>query len=153
MEGVNGLLPSDKEPGEVLADFKRGIVKDELGENLPEIMPTSSIGNDANEGKESPKTYKLQANFKKYGDQFRLFKEDENGFIYERKSSSGRIYYEVFKKRVRNVPHTLQEDVNSKYFECEVMEIYPGDEDFGKWAWFCTSKGRAYVRFESLKRF
>lgn len=44
-------------------------------------------------------------------------------------------YFEVFKRRFN--PNTLDWETYRGY---DLIEIYPSDESFGKWAWCCSNK-------------
>ena len=81
-----------------------------------------------------------------------------NGFIYdlEKRGNKTLMYkqtdaeadfvcaYEVFKIKV---------DQPKVIFGISLpeREVFPGNEDFGKWAWAISSKERAYEKFEYLE--
>lgn len=52
-------------------------------------------------------------------------------------------YYEIFKKKIAKA-------VTLKGVEYPEREVYPNDNDFGKWAWCCSSVGRVN-RIKNLK--
>lgn len=65
----------------------------------------------------------------------RIYK-DNKFYIYEVKSVSGSVKYEVFKRRrlVRNG---------------ELKEVYPSSEDFGTQAWCCVTLADAYKKINN----
>lgn len=68
------------------------------------------------------------------------------GYIYEVKTING-IHYEVFKSRQKRVTTPFEERMYPGYTE---YEIYPGDEDFGHWAWCIKDKRRAIEKYNEL---
>ncbi len=71
--------------------------------------------------------------------------ESETGFIYEeRYNRTGNVHgYEVFKR----IPYESF-TIAGKVFPAGVR--YPGNEDFGKWAWSPRTLERAYEILERL---
>lgn len=54
------------------------------------------------------------------------------------------VGYEVFKIKVDPPKVVFGVQLNER-------EIFPANEDFGKWAWACTTKERAEQRFQYLE--
>lgn len=54
------------------------------------------------------------------------------------------VGYEVFKIKVDPPKVVFGIQLNER-------EIFPANEDFGKWAWACTTKERAEQRFQYLE--
>ena len=62
-----------------------------------------------------------------------------NKFIYKR--SDG--YYEVFKRRTRKEGKVFGVDMPER-------EVYPGNNDFGDWAWCIRDYDRAIAKYNAL---
>ena len=56
------------------------------------------------------------------------------------------VAYEVFKIKVDQPKVVFGIQLNER-------EIFPANEDFGKWAWSCPSLGRAETKFQFLETF
>lgn len=79
----------------------------------------------------------IELNFTKKGNDFKKVWENNNWFLYQVTSSGGAVYYEVFKKKL--VTKNVYQD--GKWVRTDEKELrYPGDNDFGSWAWTYPKK-------------
>lgn len=89
---------------------------------------------------------KLSNEISKNGFIYKIYKRGEKSMIYEQydPETEMNVAYEVFRLKV---------DKPKVVFGIELgeREIFPGNEDFGKWAWVCSTKERALVKFEALE--
>ena len=92
------------------------------------------------------KILELQEKFSKRREVFTRIKRGRGAMIYARTDPQGIIAYEVFKIKTRNAEKHL--DWTKDY---DRREIYPGNEDFGEWAWCCKSLDRAMWHFRRLE--
>lgn len=74
---------------------------------------------------------KLKEEFKKGGNTFKCYYRDEDMAIYTIDWYYGKRTAEIFKIKV----------VQKDKFRNEPFEKYPSNEDFGLWAWSCTTQG------------
>ena len=88
----------------------------------------------------------LAEEIQKNGFLYRIYKRGERCLIYEQIDPEDNltVAYEVFKRRV---------DKPKIIFGIQLpeREKFPGNEDFGKWAWACTSLERALWRFDVIE--
>jgi hypothetical protein len=77
---------------------------------------------------------------------YNLILRGEKAIIYEQIEPEENVIvgYEVFRRKI---------DKPKVVFGVELgeMEVFPGNEDFGKWAWSITDKERALDRFKNLE--
>ena len=81
---------------------------------------------------------------RKNGFQYNLITAGEKAFIYEQVYSKGVNYYEVFKKVIAKET-TIQGNFIPEHIS------FPGNEDFGNWAWVYRSKEKAIKKFNELE--
>ena len=67
-------------------------------------------------------------------------------FVYEQRITPEIKYYEVFELRIQ----PAKTFPSGKSYT--TMERFPGNEDFGEWAWTCRNYKRAYERYLELER-
>ena len=60
-------------------------------------------------------------------------------YLYKRVQPLGVVYYEVFKRKIGHEYKQLDK-------KCI---MYPGNKDFGKWAWCCSTKERAIMYYNN----
>ncbi len=85
------------------------------------------------------KVEKIRDNFRRFGEDFKIEKESEKGFIFSRRDPKSKIvYFEVFEKR---------KDTNNVNFEFD----YPHRDSFGDWAYIHKERARAEERLESFE--
>lgn len=77
----------------------------------------------------------LESNFTKGWRNFSQLKKSGKAYLYEIRTTSGSIYYEVF----RHKEHKSLDIVN-----------YPGNNDFGSWAWATPDLSKAHSIFNLL---
>lgn len=89
---------------------------------------------------------KLSNEINKNGFVYTLYKRGEKAMIYEQYDPEVEmvVAYETFRLKV---------DKPKVVFGIELgeREIFPGNEDFGKWAWACSTKERALERFDRIE--
>lgn len=70
--------------------------------------------------------------------------EKKDGFfLYKCKNiEHGNEYYELFRYKVAK-PHPHDSG------DWDMVEVYPGDEQFGVWAWCCSTKGTVVKTLKS----
>ena len=75
-----------------------------------------------------------------------LEKRGEKALIYKQTDAEDNfvVAYEVFKRRVDPPKVVFGIQLNER-------EIFPANEDFGKWAWSCSSLEKAEKRFFDLE--
>ena len=78
-------------------------------------------------------TYELE----KRGNKALMYRQidDEDGIL---------VAYEVFKIKVDPPKTVFGIPLNER-------EVFPANEDFGKWAWSCSTKDKAEKRFQDLE--
>lgn len=88
----------------------------------------------------------LSNEIQKNGFLYRIHKRGEKCLIYEQVDTEDdiTIAYEVFKRRI---------DKPKVIFGIQLpeREKFPGNEDFGKWAWSCVSIEKALWRFDVIE--
>lgn len=84
---------------------------------------------------------KLQKKFNSRQNTYVQLGEGENHYLYgvynlKCEQEGEPSYYEVFRKKVRKA------NVMPNGVEYPDREVYPGDRDFGNWAWCCNTLER-----------
>ena len=91
----------------------------------------------------SMKVKKLDKKFTKKGDVFTQIEEGDNYYIYKRDMGEC-VYYEVFERKISKLnDFWRQYDTKGKYNGFDFFEPYPNNEQFGCWAYCCSSLKRA----------
>jgi len=77
---------------------------------------------------------------------YRFLKRGEKAMMYEQFDANDErtVCYEVFKRKIDKPKVVFGISLNER-------EIFPGNEDFGKWAWAICDKERALEKFESIE--
>jgi hypothetical protein len=88
----------------------------------------------------------LSEEIRKNGFIYRLEKRGQKAMIYKQicPDESNYIAYEVFKIKVDKPKIVFGIQLNER-------EIFPGNEDFGKWAWATNSLERAEYKFQRIE--
>ena len=73
----------------------------------------------------------LKKDFRRKGIDFHQIHKDDKVVIYQLRQNGVRPWYEIFRYKTRE-PDIYHDDT---------YEVYPSDEDFGKWAWSCSKYG------------
>jgi Iap family predicted aminopeptidase len=87
----------------------------------------------------------LQHNLRKNSYNYSLVLRGLRSFIFRQDVTPNKHYYEVFRKRVRSA-----NCINGKIIPAR--EVFPGNEDFGKWAWSCFTYEQALKRFKEIEK-
>jgi len=102
---------------------------------------------------------KLPQHKSKNGYAYRQIKRNDKAAIYEQsveKECNGEVGlivgYEVFEIIVGKPYSLVQKHGNKKgqVYNYPAAEKFPGNEDFGKWAWAFNTKNSAMVKFNEL---
>jgi len=77
---------------------------------------------------------------------YKFYKRGERAMMYEQiEPSTGQtVGFEIFKRKIDKPKVVFGIQLNER-------EIFPGNEDFGKWAWSITDEGRALERFNLIE--
>jgi hypothetical protein len=77
---------------------------------------------------------------------YKFYKRGERTMMYEQiEPSTGQtVGFEIFKRKIDKPKVVFGIQLNER-------EIFPGNEDFGKWAWSITDEGRALERFNLIE--
>jgi hypothetical protein len=88
----------------------------------------------------------LPEKIKRKGFTYELEKRGEKALMYRQMDDEDNVLvaYEVFKIKVDPPKVVFGIPLNER-------EVFPANEDFGKWAWSCSSKERADIKFQSLE--
>ena len=88
----------------------------------------------------------LPENIKRKGFFYELEKRGTKALIYRQIDDEYNIIvgYEVFKIKVDKPKVVFGIQLNER-------EVFPANEDFGKWAWACSSRERAEQKFQYLE--
>lgn len=88
----------------------------------------------------------LPENIKRKGFFYELEKRGTKTLIYRQIDDEDNIIvgYEVFKIKVDKPKVVFGIQLNER-------EVFPANEDFGKWAWSCSSRERAERKFQYLE--
>lgn len=88
-------------------------------------------------------TKELDKEFTKKGEIFTQIEKGDTYYIYKRDLKTV-VYYEVFERKVMKLnDFWRQYDTNGKYVGYDNFVQYPSDEQFGKWAYCCSSLEKA----------
>ena len=90
-------------------------------------------------------TKEIELKFTYKGDEFQRLFKNEYGYIY-RRVNGVKKYYEVFE--IRTVETLI--DFEKKIGSGEFKHKYPKDNDFGSWAFCCTSLEKAKEYLDSF---
>lgn len=77
---------------------------------------------------------------------YKLYKRGQRAMMYEQiePEENKTIAYEVFKRKIDKPKVVFGIELNER-------EIFPGNEDFGKWAWAISDEQRALDKFDSIE--
>lgn len=77
---------------------------------------------------------------------YKFYKRGERAMMYEQiEPSTGQtVGFEIFKRKIDKPKVVFG-------IQLKEREIFPGNEDFGKWAWSITDEGRALERFNLIE--
>jgi hypothetical protein len=77
---------------------------------------------------------------------YELEKRGERTLMYRQISDldNSIIGYEIFRIKIDQPKMVFGNQLNER-------EVFPSGEDFGKWAWACSTKERAEVKFELIE--
>ena len=87
----------------------------------------------------------LPPSLKKNGFAYTLVRRTERVCIYAQAVSEKVTAYEVF------IPRIIKPTLLPSGYRSEACEVFPGNEDFGKTAWTCTTLEKANERFDQLQ--
>jgi len=88
----------------------------------------------------------LEENIRKNGFGYRLLVRGERAFIYEQWDDEDNfiVSYEVFTRRVDKEKEVFGELLPER-------EVFPGNADFGVWAWSIRNLEKAYEKYYTLE--
>ena len=86
----------------------------------------------------------LPSILRKNGFEYNLITEGEKSFIYRQLYTKNVSYYEVFEKRIAKPSKIMGKDIPAHI-------RFPGNEDFGKWAWSYRNPETAQKKFMELE--
>ena len=88
----------------------------------------------------------LPKKIKRKGFIYELEKRGTKALMYRQIDDEDNILvaYEVFKIKVDPPKVVFGIELNER-------EVFPANEDFGKWAWACTMKEKADIRFQEIE--
>jgi len=88
----------------------------------------------------------LPEKIKRKGFIYELEKRGNKALMYRQIDDEDNVLvaYEVFKIKVDPPKLVFGIQLNER-------EVFPANEDFGKWAWACSSKERAEKRFQDIE--
>lgn len=81
------------------------------------------------------------------GFKFIILESSEYGFLYEVFIEGELSHYEVFEKKLTPICIDFEKRI---YSETDSKVKYPNDNDFGVWAWCCTSLDKARDKFNEI---
>lgn len=89
----------------------------------------------------------LEPNIRKNGFDYRLIKKGDKAYIYEQWDDEFEfvVAYEVFKIKIEKEKLVFGDLMPER-------EVFPGNEDFGKWAWTYGTLEKAEERYEHIER-
>ena len=90
----------------------------------------------------------LEPEFKKRGFNYKLVTKNDSAFFYQISDGNDPRGFEVFKKKISKPAITAMNGVEISF---EESERFPGNNDFGSWAWSYITLPFAMKRFESIK--
>lgn len=89
----------------------------------------------------------LKSQIKKNGFTYTLVRRTTDKFLYKQEDDKGKLVgYEVFKNRLSKPHPKSLNDCN----EFDMVETFPGNEEFGYRAWTYTFLHEALKRYESI---
>jgi hypothetical protein len=94
---------------------------------------------------EDIKVKKLPLKLRKNGFIYTQVCRGVRSFVYEQTITPKIKYYEVFELRIQH-----EWEMNGYFYPAK--ERFPGNEDFGIWAWTCRTLERAMKRFNELEK-
>lgn len=88
----------------------------------------------------------LENKIRKNGYEYRLVERGEKAFIYEQWDDEDNftVAYEVFRLKIAKSKEVFGDIMPER-------EVFPGNEDFGVWAWSFSTKERAYEKYNRLE--
>lgn len=88
----------------------------------------------------------LKENIRKNGYDYRLLKKGERAFIYEQWDDEDHfiVAYEVFRLKISKAKEVFGEIMPER-------EVFPGNEDFGVWAWSYRNLEKSYEKYNRLE--
>jgi len=90
----------------------------------------------------------LEDEFNRRGFRYKLICKNSKAFCYQISDGNDLRGFEVFKKKISKPATTVMNGVEISFEECE---RFPGNNDFGSWAWSYITLPYAMKRFESIK--
>jgi len=87
---------------------------------------------------------RLQQELDKNGFKYTLVLRGQRSCIYEQEVTAKTKRYEVFLLKIRPAKVIFGKSYPAR-------EVFPGNEDFGKWAWSCFKYEQALKRFNGLE--
>lgn len=77
---------------------------------------------------------------------YKFYKRGKKAMMYEQidPEEQKTIAYEVFKRKIDKPKVVFGIELNER-------EIFPGNEDFGKWAWAIANEEKALAKFDLLE--
>lgn len=77
---------------------------------------------------------------------YNLIQRGEKAMVYEQIEPEDNVIvgYEVFRRKIDKPKVVFGVELGER-------EVFPGNEDFGKWAWSITDKERALDRFKNIE--
>lgn len=84
--------------------------------------------------------------FRKNGFNYTLHSSGEKSFIYRQTYSEkpAVFYFEVFEKKIQSAGERF-----GKFYPEQIR--FPGNEDFGKWAWTYRDEKKAIAKFNQIE--
>jgi len=100
----------------------------------------------------SEKIEKLKQTIIKNKMQYELFKRNDKAAIYEQidPSINQVIGYEVFQIKIAKAYELQGKGADKKIYSYPMSERFPGNENFGSWAWSFTNKESAIKKFNEI---
>jgi hypothetical protein len=88
----------------------------------------------------------LKENIRKNGYDYRLLERGERSFIYEQWDDEDNfiVAYEVFRLKISKAKEVFGDIMPER-------EVFPGNEDFGVWAWSYRNLEKAYEKYTRLE--
>jgi len=90
----------------------------------------------------------LEPKFSKRGFNYKLVTKSDSAFLYQIFDGKESRGFEVWKKKISKPATTVMDGVEISF---EESERFPGNNDFGSWAWRYITLPYAMKRFESIK--
>ncbi len=89
----------------------------------------------------------LDKKFIKKGIKYAQIASSGSGYVYFCTSTGSKGYYEVFKHVLTPICINFEK---REYSKTDFKVRYPGNEEFGSWAWTLLSREKAIRKFEGL---